>query len=118
MRVLMIVAAAAVLAGCSTTGAFDRQQMPSKTPTAEFTTAKPIDATAECVETGLRAVADAGHTVSAMQDGEARIVWITTLANPNVAVRMTPTGEGTHVDYRSRYRAGYGKFTNAVLACR
>ena len=93
--------------------------MPSKTPTAEFTTEKPIAAATECVETALRAVADAGHTVSATQDGEARIVWITTLANPNVAVRMTPAaGEGTHVDYRSRYRAGYGKFTNAVLACR
>lgn len=92
--------------------------MPGKAPTAEFTTDKSIAAAAECVETAVRAVADAGHTVSATQDGEARIVWVTTLANPNVAVRMTPAGEGTHVDYRSRYRTGYGKFTNAVLACR
>lgn len=116
MRIFMI-AAVALLAGCATS-AFDRQQMPSKTPTAEFTTGKPIAETAECVETAVRAVSDAGHTVSATQDGEARIVWVTTLANPNVAVRMTPTGGGTHVDYRSRYRSGYGKFTNAVLACR
>lgn len=117
MRTLSILIAAVLIAGCATS-AFDRQQMPSKAPTAEFTTEKPIAAVAECVETGLRAVADAGHTVSATQDGEARIVWITTLANPNVAVRMAPAAGGTHVDYRSRYRAGYGKFTNAVLACR
>lgn len=110
--------AAVLLAGCMTGTPVERQQMPDKEPHATYTTAKSLAETAECIETGVRAVSDAGHAVSAAENGEARILWVTTLANPVIAVRMEPVEAGTYVEYRTRFRTGSGSFTNAVMACR
>lgn len=119
MRMLTIAAAAAFLvAGCATTSVEDRQTLVGKSPTAEFVSDKPANDVFDCVLTNVRAVADAGHSVSSRMEGHTHIVWVTTLANPIIAVRIAPATGGTAVDYRSRYRTGYGKFTNAVTSCR
>lgn len=107
-----------LLAGCMTGTPFERQQMPDAEPRVTYGTAAPVDDTLECIETGVRAVAKSGHTVSTTEDDEARILWVTALANPVIAVRVEPVAEGAVVEYRSRFRAGMADYTTAVLACR
>lgn len=106
------------LAGCASNPDSDRHMLGDKAPTAEFVTEKSVDEAHKCILSGVQAVADSGHTVSSKQDGFMRVIEVTTLANPIIAVRIAQASGGTSVDYRSRYRTGYGKFTNAVMACR
>ena len=117
MRKLALAAAAALIAGC--TSIPEEQQMLSDfDPVSLFETAKAPDVAAECVRTNLSAVADSMHTVVESEDGETRIVRVTTRTHPNVVVRVTPAPGGSSIDYRSRQRLGYGRFANAVAACR
>jgi len=98
----------------------DRLMLRDKEPTATFTTARSVDEVAACIESGLRAVADPGSlgSLAVTDEGSTRVIRMTTMANPTVVITLAPAPQGTQVDYRSRYRTGYGAVTNAVLGCR
>ncbi|MFC4729085.1 hypothetical protein [Coralloluteibacterium thermophilus] len=118
MNKILALAFAGLLAGCASTSAVESQQMSHMEPRVTYTTSRSVDEALECIETGVRPVTKSGHNVSTAEDGDARILWVTVLANPVIAVRVEPVEDGAYVEYRSRFKAGMANYTTAVLTCR
>ena len=105
-----------VVTGCASSVA-DRDLLRTISPAAVYTTDKSVADTTRCVHQSLQAAAYSAHTVTRMQQGDSQVIVVSTVAQPNVVVTVSPAGDGAHVDYRARYRAGYGDITNAVMGC-
>lgn len=119
MRILIIAAAAAALVGCATQQEIQNaQEMTDREPRAAFQTSRSTDEVLDCVMTGVRAVSKSGHAVSSRIEGDGHVVWVTALANPVLSVVIQPAGDGASVEYRSRFKAGSGNYTAAILSCR
>ena len=115
---ITLLAAAALLTGCSSSAALQRQMLAGDKPIAEFTSSKSQAAISSCIEDGMRPLVGVGQKLSVTDEGQTRILWVTNLGNPFATARVTPTEGGSVVDYRVRFRGSAQPFTNAVMACR
>lgn len=118
MNRIFLILAPLFLAGCATDSAVQRQMLAGKEPIVTYTTDKPLAEVADCLESAFEPLVDAVQSMSVTTEGETRIIWVTNLANPHAAVRMTPVDGGTFVDYRARFPSSARAFTNAVTGCR